>query len=115
MKRDKDWERFEDYIIAKLQEVDQYCKTTPGSGNQGIKGDIKNNVMLHIECKQRNTKSVTINSEVWKKLCKEIPLHANKIPILTLENKEKKRWAILDLDDFLNLFIELTKYREGDI
>lgn len=115
MNRDKKWQVFEDSIVEKLKEIDPYCSRTPGSGNKGIKGDIKNSAGLHIECKQRNTKSVTIDNEVWKKTCSEIPLHSDRIAMLALENKEGKRWAILNLDDFLNLFIELTNYRKGNI
>lgn len=113
--RDKKWQVFEDYIVEKLKEIDPYCRATIGSGNKGEKCDIKTDCGLGIEAKQRNTKSVTINNEVWKKLVSEIPLHADRIPMLALENKEGKRWAVLALDDFLNLFIELTNYRRGNI
>lgn len=109
MKRDKKWEAFEEYIVGKLKEIDFYCKRTPGSGNKGRKGDIYTNVGLHIEAKQRNTKSITVNSDFWKKLNEEIPLHSNKIPVLALENGEGKRWAVLDLDYFLDIYIDYYK------
>ena len=113
--RDKKWQIFEDFIVERLKEIDPFCRPTIGSGNKGEKTDIKTDCGLGIEAKQRNTKSVTIDNEVWSKLCSEIPLHADRIPMLALENKEGKRWAVLDLDDFLNLYIELTELRQRGI
>ena len=43
MRRDKQWQKFEDYIAEILKEIDPYCSRTPGSGNKGIKGDIRFN------------------------------------------------------------------------
>lgn len=109
MKRNKDWQKFEDFIAESLKEINISCRPTKGSGNSTESGDIKNDVNLHIECKQRNSKNVTINIDVWNKLKNEIPLHCDKLPVLCLENKDKKRFAVLDLNDFLNLYIEFYK------
>ncbi|MEK6880089.1 MAG: hypothetical protein AABY22_10795 [Nanoarchaeota archaeon] len=114
MNRDKKWHKLEDYIALKLREIDPFAKHTPGSGNGHKKGDIQNSVNLHIECKERATDSVTINNDVWNKLKAEIPLHVKKTPLLCLENKEGKRWAVLELSDFLNLYIELYKSKITD-
>lgn len=115
MKRDKKWQKFEDYIAEELKEIDPYCRASKGSGNKGELHDIRTNCGLGIECKQRNTKDVTVRGEWWKHICEEIPLHANKIPMLALENEKGKRWAVLDLDDFLEMYKELYKYRQGDV
>lgn len=101
------WQKLELYIVGKLELIDINCKRTPGSGNKGRKGDIYTSCGLHIECKLRNTESVTIKKDVWKKLCDEVPFHSNNLPMLALENKEGKRWAVLELDDFLDIFIRL--------
>ena len=111
MSRNKDWEKLEDYIAEILKEIDCNCRPTKGSGNAGESGDTKNDVCLHIECKQRATKNVTINIDVWNKLKQEIPLHCDKLPVLCLENKDKKRFAVLDLDSFLDLFIDYWKLK----
>lgn len=113
---DKKWKHFQDYIADRLKEIDSYCRSTIGSGNQGESGDIffSKNLGLHIECKLRNTKNVTIMMNVWKKNCSEIPLNVNKIPLLALENKDGKRFAVLELDDFLDMFIQLYKLKNGD-
>jgi len=107
----KKWEQLEYWICEQLKELDPYIRRTPGSGNKGCKGDIKfsNNYGLHIECKFRNTKSVTINHKVWQKLNEEIPLHSERIPMLALENEDGKRFAVLDLDNFLDLYIKLWR------
>ena len=111
MSRGKDWQKLEDYIAESLKVIDKNCRPTKGSGNAGESGDIKNELNLHIECKQRSTKNVTININVWNKLKQEIPLHCDKLPVLCLENKDKKRFAVLDLDDFLQIFIQLYKIK----
>ena len=114
MTRDKDWEKFEDYIADKLKEIDPYARASKGSGNKGEKPDIKTTCGLAIECKQKSVKHVSINTEIWKKLLSEIPLHVSRIPVLALENKDKKRWVALDLDDFLDLYIEYHQLKYGE-
>ena len=113
--RDKDWQHFEDYIAERLKEIDPFARATKGSGNQNEKCDIKTSCDLGFECKQRSTKDITVKSDVWDKLCNEIPLHSKKIPIYALENKDKKRWVVLDLDDFLDMYIELWEFKNGKI
>lgn len=108
----EDWFLFQEYIAEHLKKIDPYARSTKGSGNKGEQGDVNNKVGLTIECKHRNTKSVTINYETWKKLCEEIPLHSERIPLLALQNKDKKKWAILDLNDFLNMYMELLNFRQ---
>lgn len=106
------WKLFEHHIVNKLKELDKYSRRTPGSGNKGLKGDVYTQCGLHIEAKWRNTESVTIKKDVWEKLNQEIPLHADRIPVLCLENKDGKRWAVLDLDTFLDLYIEHYKAKK---
>lgn len=105
----KDWEKLEEYVVERLKEIDKYCRTTKGSGNSTEKNDIKTSCGLACECKQRNTKSITVNDMVWEKLKENIPLHSSSIPVLILENKNKKRWAVLDFDDFINIYIQFYK------
>jgi len=107
----KDWEKLEVYIAERLKEVDPRCKRQKGSGNGMCKGDIKTNLPLHIECKQRSTKDIKISIETFEKLKSEIPLHCNKLPVLALENKDGKRYAVLELDDFLEIIIDVCRKR----
>lgn len=111
MVKNTDWWKFQEYIAEKIKPISPGARSTKASGASTEKGDVKNSCGLHIECKQRNTKSVTIDYKVWEKLCEEIPLHVDRIPLLALENKDKKRWAVLDLDDFLEIYIELINFR----
>jgi len=116
MRRDKDWQKLEDAIAEKLKEIDPYCMPTPGSGNGNCKGDIKFSepIPLHFEAKQRNTLNVTIMMAVWDKMLGEVPFHVDKLPVLALENKDKRRFAVLDLDDFLELYVEYHKLKNGE-
>ena len=111
-----DWEKFEQYIVEKLKEIDPYCSRTPGSGNKNIKGDIyfSKPIPLHIEAKQRGTKDITIRMDVWDKLKGEIPFYLNRTPVLALENKDKRRFAVLELDDFIELFLKLYKLENNE-
>ena len=114
MRRDKDWQKFEDFIAEILKEIDPFCMPTPGSGNGNCKSDIKTDLPLHIEAKQRNTKNVTIMMDVWDKMLGEVPFHVQKLPILALENKDKRRFAVLDLDSFLELYIDYWKLKNEE-
>lgn len=114
MSRDKAWHKLEDYVADKLKEIDKYARPSKASGGSTESYDIQTTCDVAFECKQRNTKSITINNEVWSKLVNEIPLHSKKIPVLALENKDKKRWVALDLDDFLDLYIEYYQLKYGE-
>lgn len=112
MSKEEKWWRFQEHIAAILREIDPYARSTKGSGNKGEKGDVRNKYLL-IECKDTDKKSVTIKREVWDKLRGELPLHSSKIPMYALEDADYNKWAVLELNDFLQMYIELTKYREG--
>ena len=101
----KKWQQLEEWICLQLKNIDPYVRRTKGSGNQGEKGDLKfsTNIGLHIEAKQRNLLSVY--NQRWLDKCnEEIPLHVNKIALLITENKEGKKVAHLNAEDFFNLF-----------
>jgi hypothetical protein len=101
----KKWKKFQDYIAERLKEIDPFARSSKGSGNQGELGDVNNRVGLNIECKQTDkVRDVSIKKEDWEHVCNEIPLHSDRIPVLCLENNEGKRWAVLDLDTFLELY-----------
>jgi hypothetical protein len=107
------WFLFQEYIAKKLNEIDPHARSTKGSGNCGEIGDVKNEYLI-IECKDTDKKSITFKKDVWDKLVSEVPFHSQRIPMYALEDKDLNKWAILDLDTFLDLFIELVHYREGD-
>lgn len=105
------WYLLQEYVAEKLKEIDPYARSTKGSGNCGEQGDVNNSVGLTIECKLRNTQSVQINNEIWEKLCEEIPLHSDRLPLLVLENQKGKRWGVMELDDLINIYIDAYNYR----
>lgn len=114
MTKKEKWFLFQEAIAERLHEIDPHAKSTKGSGNCGQIGDVNNNAGLIIECKQRNTDSITIKKDVWKKLCAEVPLHSDRIPIYALENKDEDRWAVLDLDTFLDIWVEYYQLKYGE-
>lgn len=112
MKRDKEWEQFEDYVAMRLKEIDPYSRASKGSGAQGELGDVNNKYIL-TECKFRNVKSPSININHWLKLNREVPISSERFPMLALKQKDGYKFAVLDLDQYLEDFIELTQRREG--
>jgi hypothetical protein len=88
----KKWFLLQEYVANRLKELDPYSRSTKGSGNCGEKGDVKNSVGLHIECKQSDkTTHMPVRVDWWKKLNEEIPLHVDKLPILCLKIKNGKK------------------------
>ena len=100
----------EDYVAAILKPVYEYSRPTIGSGNTPVeKGDIANPYFC-IECKNWDTKSFSINADVWKKIKIEAA-REYKDAVYIAENSEGNRVAVMDLDDWKNLVIELCEYR----
>lgn len=94
----------ENYIVDKFKELCYtYCKRSKNSGANGQLGDITGQDITVVECKNRNTKDIQIKEDVWKKLCESIPLHSKRFPLYILQNKNQKRWAVLDVDDFFRI------------
>jgi len=98
----KQWEKLQWYIARKLNEVGIKARPTKASGASTELGDILNNTFLS-ECKQRDTKNITINIKTWDKLKSQLPINSRRIPFLALENKEKKRFIVLESEDFFNI------------
>lgn len=111
--RTPDWKKFEEYIVGKLLCIDKNAKRTPGSGNKGRKGDVDNKYLL-IEAKYTDKKSISLKSDIWERLKSELPLHSNRIPMYALKDGEGHKWAVLDLDDFFEIFIDHVRYEEGE-
>ncbi len=103
----KKWKQLEWYIAEKLNElgIDQYARPTKGSGNSTENGDVFSSI-FRIEAKQRNTKNLTIFIDVWEKNKASIPLNSDLIPLLFLENKDKKKFVALETEDFFDLIKE---------
>ena len=100
--------RLEEEVSALFEPIFKYSKPTKNSGATYSDGDIVNPYFM-IECKQRSTNNITINSKVWKKLCGEIPIGSLKIPLYILSNIENEKWVVLNLKDFINMVNKLYK------
>lgn len=110
----KTWQKLEHYLSDKIQETFNItCRPTKGSGNQGEKGDSLNSI-FRTDCKYRNTKNLTINISVWQKLLNTLPIDGTKVPMLLLENKDNKRFIILNSDDFFKLCKELLENKKKE-
>ena len=112
MVRNAKWQKFEDLICALLQEIDSRIRPTKGSGNSTENYDINTSCGLAIECKDYNTDSVY--QEKWmQKVIEEVPLHVERLPVLFTRNKDGKIRAHLDGEDFIKMYIEFYKLKQG--
>ena len=101
----------ERYVSAILEPTYKYSRPTIGSGSTPIeKGDIKNPYFC-IEAKDWNTKSFSIKDDVWKKIKIEAASES-KDAVYVVENSYGNRLAIMDLDDWAQLVIELVELRK---
>ena len=97
--------KLEELVLAYLKEIDPTARLSRNSGASNDLADI-NCQDYYVECKKRNTASISINNKVWNHLLKQLPINTKKIPLLVLENKDKRRWVAMDLDDFFRLIKE---------
>jgi len=104
MNKRKIGKKLEDYVVERIREIlhDSLIRPTKNSGASSELGDIRCDKFI-IECKKRNTKDVVLKEDVWTKLINEMPLGSTRVPVYILENKNKKRFAVLNLEDFFNL------------
>ena len=93
----------EEYVAHLFKEFYEYSRPTKASGAKGEAGDIQQPWFI-CECKNRTTENITIKEKVWNKLCNEIPLSSKRLPLYILRNKNKKQWAVLQLEDFIRIF-----------
>ena len=94
--------KLEDYVADYLKELDPKARPTKGSGSQNEIADVLNKY-FYIECKYRETDSITVKKDVWEKLCNEIKVGSLKTPAYILENKDHMKWVMLEFKDFMSL------------
>jgi hypothetical protein len=105
----------EHYIAQKFQELGfPYARRSNGSGNKGSLGDSSGQNLFVVECKNKNTESITVDAKVWAKLKSEVPLHSQRLPLYVLRNKSKQTWAVMDVDDLFNILKRLKAFQESD-
>jgi hypothetical protein len=97
--------KLEEYVLAKVKEIDPQARLSRGSGCGNDIGDITSNI-LYCECKKRNTESISIKESVWLHLVNKLPINTEKISIMALENKNNKRFIVLELEDFFKILKE---------
>jgi hypothetical protein len=99
--------KLENIVCEMLKEIDPKSRLTNNSGAVSNDGDISSS-MFKVECKKRNTKNVTISKNTWEKLCSQIPVGSQKIPLYILENIDNDKFVVLDIKDFMRMLKKLT-------
>ena len=95
----------EQYVLAKVKEIDPQARLSRGSGCGNDYSDITCNFAF-VECKKRNTKDFTIREDVWLHLNNNLPINTKKYCFMVHENKNGKRLITLDLEDFFRIIKE---------
>ena len=95
--------KLEMYVASRFAEVFPQARPTKASGAYGEIGDI-NQPYFVVECKQRNTKNVSILMKTWNKLINSIPACTLRRPLLILENQDKKRFVVMEISDWFEMF-----------
>lgn len=109
MKRNKDWQQFEDFLAEEFKEIAPHVTHTKGSRY----GDLKNLPGLHVEAKSYD--NVNVYKEEWLKKClEEIPLHSDKMGIVVTKNKNNDVRVHMSWFDFKDLFFEWYILKYGD-
>ena len=94
--------KLEEYVLAKIKEIDPEARLSRNSGASNDYSDITCKFAF-IECKKRNTKNFTIKEDVWNHLNNNLPINTKKICFMVHENKNGKRLVTLDLEDFFEI------------
>jgi len=103
----KAWEKLQWYVAQKFIEMgDKFARPTAGSGNGNENGDVFTKFPFRVECKQRSTKHLSINMDVWDKNKASIPLKSSIRPLVFLENKDGRRFCVIEADDFFDILQE---------
>lgn len=95
----------EEYVLAKVKEIDPRARLSRGSGCGNDYSDITCNFAF-IECKKRNTIDFTIKESVWNHLNNNLPINTKKICFMVHENKNGKRLITLDCSEFFRILTE---------
>jgi hypothetical protein len=101
--------KLEKDIVNAFESIGLKAKRTNGSGNQMAKGDVQVEDLFICEAKARNTKDITVKSDVWNKLKSEIPLHSKRLPLYILRNQHNDTLVCLDLNDFIEILKKTQK------
>ena len=93
----------EQKIVNKFLEIGVKASLSKNSGCSGYNlGDINADDWI-IEAKKRNTKDVTLKSDVWKKLVESVPLHSKRKAMYVLGNEEDTIWCVLSIEDMFEI------------
>jgi len=95
----------EEWVLSKIKEFDPTARLSRASGASNDLGDINSN-FIYCECKKRNTETIGIKESVWNHLLTQLPINTKKISIMVLENKNNKRFVVLDADEFFRIIKE---------
>ena len=103
----------EEYVASILEPTYKYSRPTIASGATPVeKGDVSNPYFC-IECKCWNTKSFSIREDVWHKIQVEAA-REYKDAVYVVQNKSNAKLAIMSLDDWASIVIELIELRKKE-
>jgi len=96
-------QQLESWVLSKIKEFDPTARLSRASGASNDLGDVSSQ-NLYVECKKRNTETISIKESVWNHLLTQLPINTKKLSIMVLENKNNKRFVVLDADEFFRIY-----------
>ena len=92
------------YVTQRLLGIDPHARPTRGSGSHTEIGDVSNKLFF-VECKEKHTRDNVIMDyrNEYLKLCEDMPIGTQKIPIVVTENKARDKFVIIRADDFFDI------------
>ena len=93
-------DRLENFVLTCLLKFDSTLHRTIASGAKSEKSDISGQ-FWRMELKSRNTKDISVKQKVWNKLCSEIPVGKNQVPLYIIENASKEKFVVMNFADFI--------------
>lgn len=115
MSREKG-DEFEEKILDLCDEIGIIANGTKNSGSKYNDGDI-HTCTTQIEAKHQGQINPSIKLKQFDKI-KRQAAERNRVPVLMIENREGRAFAVLELDLFLRRYVageELIDYVEDEI
>ena len=89
----------EEYVKDKIKKYDPNARLTKASGASTEIGDVQN-LIFYVECKNWDKKNIIMQMTDWDHLVNQLPIQSKKVPIYVFQNKDKKRFVIMNIEDF---------------
>jgi len=90
--------QLENWVLSHFKD-DRLARLSRASGATNDIGDVVTSNYF-IETKNWNRDCVTLSMKTWNHLINQLPINSQKLPIYVYQNKNGKKFIIMDAEDF---------------